>query len=143
MKPIVFNLNSMTKKENPTYAKPKEGFGIRVFMASLASVFKDPGNEEKDGLVSLDNAMVPLPPSLEYIIWSGVTANDKKRLLVVVVLGGLFEIRNHIVDAFVIARILEALLVLPVLNGDERIRLGNSRVGQENKGANENLQERR
>ncbi|GJT84224.1 hypothetical protein Tco_1058566 [Tanacetum coccineum] len=28
-------------------------------MASLASVFKDPGNEEKDGLVSLDTAMVP------------------------------------------------------------------------------------
>ena len=46
-------------------------------------------------------------------------ANDKKRFLVVVVSGGLFEIRNQIVDAVVIARILEAALVLPVL-GDVR-----------------------
>ncbi|GJU76990.1 ribonuclease H-like domain-containing protein, partial [Tanacetum coccineum] len=107
--------------ENPRYAKPKEEFGIWVFMASLASVFKDPGNEEKDGLVSLDTAMVPLPSSLEYITWSGVTANEKKRFLVVVVLGGLFEIRNHIVNAVVIARILKASLVLPVLIRDERI----------------------
>nr|GEX24758.1 hypothetical protein [Tanacetum cinerariifolium] len=45
-----------------TYAKAKEEFGIQVFMASLASVFKDPGNEEKDGLVSLDIAMGPLLP---------------------------------------------------------------------------------
>nr|GEV07846.1 GDP-fucose protein O-fucosyltransferase [Tanacetum cinerariifolium] len=115
-----------------------------IFVASLASVFEDPSgdNGEKDGLVSLDTtAMVPLPPrsvvgefweqpdgegyvpcldfSLEYRRRSGVIANEKKRFLVVVVSGGLFEIRNQIVDAVVIARILEASLVLPVLNGDE------------------------
>ncbi|GJT21259.1 hypothetical protein Tco_0891196 [Tanacetum coccineum] len=90
-------------------------------MTSLASVFKDPGNEEKDGLVSLDTTvMVPLPSSLEYIIWSGVTASVNKRFLVVVVLGGLFEIRDHTVDAVVIARILEASLVFLILNGGER-----------------------
>ncbi|PWA44013.1 GDP-fucose protein O-fucosyltransferase [Artemisia annua] len=113
-----------------------------IFVASLASVFEDPSNGEKDGLVSLDTtAMVPLPPrsavgefweqpdgegyvpcldfSLEYRRRSGVIANEKTRFLVVVVSGGLFEIRNQIVDAVVIARILEASLVLPVLNGDE------------------------
>nr|GEW92834.1 retrovirus-related Pol polyprotein from transposon TNT 1-94 [Tanacetum cinerariifolium] len=58
--------------------------------------------------------------SLEYIIWSGVTASVKKRFLVVVVLGGLFEIRDHIVDAVVSARILEVSLVFPVLNGGKR-----------------------
>ncbi|GKB14519.1 hypothetical protein Tco_0848442 [Tanacetum coccineum] len=78
-------------------------------MTSLASVFMDSGNEEKDGLVSLDTTvMVPLPSSV------------KKKFLVVVVLGGLFEIRDHTVDAVVIARILEASLVFLILNGGER-----------------------
>ncbi|GJZ33036.1 hypothetical protein Tco_0578472 [Tanacetum coccineum] len=135
----------MTKKENLTYAKPKEEFGIRVLMASLATVLEDPGNEKKDGLVSLDTTvMVSLSSrsvvgefqeqpdgegcvtclyfSLEYIIWSSVTASVNKRFLVVVVFGGLFEIRDHIVDAVVIARILKASLGLPVLNGGERNR---------------------
>ncbi|GJW45259.1 hypothetical protein Tco_0074058 [Tanacetum coccineum] len=89
-------------------------------MASMASVFKDPGNEEKDGLMDGEGCVLCLDFNLEYIIWSGVTANQKKRFMVVVVLGGLFAIRNHIVDAVVIARILEASLALPVLNGDER-----------------------
>nr|GEY59959.1 hypothetical protein [Tanacetum cinerariifolium] len=90
--------------KNPTYAKPKEEFEIRVLMASLASMFEDPDNEEKDVF-------------LEYIIWPGVTASVKKRFLVVVVLGGLFEIRDHIVDTVVSARILEVSLVFLVLNG--------------------------
>nr|GFD21173.1 O-fucosyltransferase 37 [Tanacetum cinerariifolium] len=94
--------------KNPSYTP--------IFVASLASVFEDPSgdNGEKDGLVSLDTtAMVPLPPrsvvgefweqpdgegyvpcldfSLEYRRRSGVIANEKKRFLVVVVSGGLFE----------------------------------------------------
>nr|GEY37328.1 DnaJ homolog subfamily C GRV2 [Tanacetum cinerariifolium] len=85
----------MTKKENPAYAKPKEEFGIRILIASLESVFEDPGNEEKDKFV-------------------------KKRFLVVVVLGGLFKIRDHIVDAVVSARILEVSLVFSILNRGER-----------------------
>nr|GEV41695.1 O-fucosyltransferase 37 [Tanacetum cinerariifolium] len=84
-------------------------------MASLASVFKDPGSDKKDGLLSLDTTMVPLPPR-----WSCVITNVNKRFLVVVGLGGLFDIRNQIVDAVVIARILEASLVFLVSNRDER-----------------------
>ncbi|KAJ9568383.1 hypothetical protein OSB04_004349 [Centaurea solstitialis] len=57
--------------------------------------------------------------SLRYRRRSRVIANEKRRFLVVVVSGGLFQIRNQIVDAVVIARILEAALVLPVLQGDE------------------------
>nr|GEV35778.1 O-fucosyltransferase 37 [Tanacetum cinerariifolium] len=45
---------------------------------------------------------------------SCVIANENKRFLVVVGLGGLSEIRTQIVDAVVIARILEASFVFPV-----------------------------
>lgn len=56
---------------------------------------------------------------------SARVAREKKRFLMVVVTGGLNQQRNEIVDAVVIARILEAALVLPVLQlnqiwGDER-----------------------
>nr|GEU38359.1 ribonuclease H-like domain-containing protein [Tanacetum cinerariifolium] len=88
-------------------------------MTSLASVFKDLGSDEKDGLLSLDTTMVPLPPRKR----SCVITNENKRFLVVVGLGGLFDIRNQIDDAVVIARILEASLVLSVLIGDERQRM--------------------
>ena len=52
-------------------------------------------------------------------------SEEKKRFLVVAVSGGLNQQRNQIVDAVVIARILEAALVVPVLQvnrvwGDER-----------------------
>lgn len=57
---------------------------------------------------------------LMYRTRSGGIVNEKKRFLVVVVSGGLVQIRNQIVDAVVIARVLEAALVLPVLKGDER-----------------------
>lgn len=40
---------------------------------------------------------------------------EKKRFLMVVASGGLNQQRNQIVDAVVIARILEAALVVPVL----------------------------
>lgn len=121
-----------------------------VFEASLSSVFQDPSvGDDVSAPVSLDtSAMVPLPPysvagnvtefweqpdgegfrpclefSLIYRRKSRKIANEKKRFLVVVVSGGLFEIRNQIVDAVVIARILEAALVLPVFNRDERYDL--------------------
>ncbi|XP_071728377.1 O-fucosyltransferase 37-like, partial [Rutidosis leptorrhynchoides] len=116
-----------------------------LLMASLLSVFQDPtSGEDLDAPVRLDTtAMVPLPPrsvggsvaefwkhpddegfkpclefTLRYRKRSVKIANEKKRFLVVVVSGGLFDIRNQIVDAVVIARILEAALVLPVLEGD-------------------------
>ncbi|XP_024969815.1 O-fucosyltransferase 37 [Cynara cardunculus var. scolymus] len=117
-----------------------------LFLASLSSVFQDPSaGDNNDAPVSLSTtAMVPLPPrsvagissefwqqpdgegfrpcldfSLKYRRRSRKIANERKRFLVVVVSGGLFQIRNQIVDAVVIARILEAALVLPVLQGDE------------------------
>nr|XP_043618437.1 O-fucosyltransferase 37 [Erigeron canadensis] len=113
-----------------------------LVLASLSSVFQDPG-VENDDTVSLDTtSMVPLPPrtvvgtefwkqpdgegyrpclhfSLKYRKRSVKIANEEKRFLVVVVSGGLVELRNQIVDAVVIARILEAALVLPILQGDE------------------------
>lgn len=56
---------------------------------------------------------------------SAKISKEKKRFLVVVASGGLNQQRNQIVDAVVIARILEAALVVPVLQvnliwGDER-----------------------
>lgn len=56
---------------------------------------------------------------------SAQISKEKRRFLVVVASGGLNQQRNEIVDAVVIARILEAALVVPVLQvnriwGDER-----------------------
>nr|GEZ38873.1 putative reverse transcriptase domain-containing protein [Tanacetum cinerariifolium] len=73
-------------------------------------------NIRRDG----EGCVMYLDSSLENIIWPGVTANEKERFLVVLVLGGLFAIRTHIVDAIVIDRILETSFVFLVLNGDER-----------------------
>ncbi|KAF8399909.1 hypothetical protein HHK36_015779 [Tetracentron sinense] len=55
---------------------------------------------------------------------SAKITKEKRRFLVVVVSGGLNQQRNQIIDAVVIARILEAALVIPVLKvnliwGDE------------------------
>ncbi|ESQ31569.1 hypothetical protein EUTSA_v10005492mg [Eutrema salsugineum] len=62
--------------------------------------------------------------SLDYRKKSARISKEKKRFLVVVVSGGLNQQRNQIVDAVVIAMILEAALVVPVLQvnrvwGDE------------------------
>ena len=56
---------------------------------------------------------------------SGVIVKERRRFLVVVASGGLNQQRNQIVDAVVIARVLEAALVVPVLQvnliwGDDR-----------------------
>lgn len=68
-------------------------------------------------------------PCLDFTIGyrkkSARISKEKKRFLVVAVSGGLNQQRNQIVDAVVIARILEAALVVPVLQvnrvwGDER-----------------------
>ncbi|KAI8027893.1 O-fucosyltransferase 20 [Camellia lanceoleosa] len=61
----------------------------------------------------------------EYKKWSGEIVKDRKNYLMVVVSGGMNQQRNQIVDAVVIARILGAALVVPVLQvnviwGDER-----------------------
>ncbi|KAI3777654.1 hypothetical protein L1987_47455 [Smallanthus sonchifolius] len=111
-----------------------------LFLASLSSVYEDPSADDNDSPVSLSvTSMVPLPPrsvtgaasefwqqpdgegfrpclgfSLKYRRRSVEIADEKKRFLVVVVSGGLFQIRNQIVDAVVMARILEAALVLPL-----------------------------
>lgn len=65
--------------------------------------------------------------SLEYRKASVRISKEKMKFLVVVVSGGLNQQRNQIVDAVVIARILEAALVVPVLQvnriwGDERYK---------------------
>ncbi|KAL3818575.1 hypothetical protein ACJIZ3_004480 [Penstemon smallii] len=62
--------------------------------------------------------------SLDYRKLSSKISKEKRKFLVVVVSGGLNQQRNQIVDAVVIARILEAALVVPVLQvnriwGDE------------------------
>lgn len=63
--------------------------------------------------------------SLDYRKASARISKEKRKFLVVVVSGGLNQQRNQIVDAVVIARILEAALVVPILQvnriwGDER-----------------------
>ncbi|KAK8497934.1 hypothetical protein V6N12_057110 [Hibiscus sabdariffa] len=62
--------------------------------------------------------------SAEYKRASKVILNDRRKYLLVVVSGGLNQQRNQIVDAVVIARILGAALVVPILQvnliwGDE------------------------
>ncbi|KAK6148094.1 hypothetical protein DH2020_019006 [Rehmannia glutinosa] len=62
--------------------------------------------------------------SLDYRKASAKISKEKRKFLVVVVSGGLNQQRNQIVDAVVIARILGAALVVPVLQvnriwGDE------------------------
>ncbi|XP_059644202.1 O-fucosyltransferase 37 [Cornus florida] len=52
---------------------------------------------------------------IEYRRNSARVSKEKRRFLVVVVSGGLNQQRNQIVDAVVIARILEAALVVPIL----------------------------
>lgn len=59
---------------------------------------------------------------------SGGILKDKSKYLIVVVAGGMNQQRNQIVDAVVIARILGAALVVPILQvnviwGDERFVL--------------------
>lgn len=53
--------------------------------------------------------------SLAYRRKSAKISKEKRKFLVVVASGGLNQQRNQIVDAVVIARILEAALVVPVL----------------------------
>ncbi|XAR63412.1 hypothetical protein NMG60_11023331 [Bertholletia excelsa] len=62
--------------------------------------------------------------SREYKKWSREIVKDRTKYLVVVVSGGMNQQRNQIVDAVVIARILGAALVVPILQvnviwGDE------------------------
>lgn len=58
-------------------------------------------------------------PSLDFSIGyrkrSAKIVKEKRRFLMVLASGGLYQQRNQIVDAVVIARILEAALVVPVL----------------------------
>ncbi|KAM7508975.1 hypothetical protein LguiA_019428 [Lonicera macranthoides] len=60
----------------------------------------------------------------QYRKWSGEIMKDRRKYLMVVVAGGMNQQRNQIVDAVVIARILGAALVVPILQvnviwGDE------------------------
>jgi hypothetical protein len=63
--------------------------------------------------------------SREYSRWSELIVKNRRKYLLVVVSGGMNQQRNQIVDAVVIARILGAALVVPILQvnviwGDER-----------------------
>ncbi|KAG6633280.1 O-fucosyltransferase 37-like [Carya illinoinensis] len=114
----------------------------QVTLASLALTFLD--SEENEPILS-NSVMVPLPahgivgsnvseeerefwrqpdgegyrPCLDFSIGyrkaSVRITEEKRRFLTVAVSGGLNQQRNGIVDAVVIARILEAALVVPVL----------------------------
>lgn len=120
-----------------------------ILLTSLSST----DNEDEQKLLS-NSVMVPLPaqgvagnlsvaetefwkqpdgegykPCLDFSIGyrkaSASVSKEKRRFLMVVASGGLNQQRNQIVDAVVIARILEAALVIPVLQvnliwGDER-----------------------
>lgn len=62
--------------------------------------------------------------SREYSRWSELIVKNRRKYLLVVVSGGMNQQRNQIVDAVVIARILGAALVVPILQvnviwGDE------------------------
>ncbi|KAF9619839.1 hypothetical protein IFM89_009590, partial [Coptis chinensis] len=83
--------------------------------------------EEKEFWKQPDNGVYRpcLEFGIEYRRASAKISKEKRRFLIVVVSGGLNQQRNQIVDAVVIARILEAALVIPVLKvnfiwGDER-----------------------
>ncbi|XP_030492929.2 O-fucosyltransferase 37 [Cannabis sativa] len=124
------------------------------FAASLSSMSSSSLLDKEEGVPRLSySAMVPLPahglsgnlseperefwqqpdgdgyrPCLDFSIGyrkaSAEISKEKKRYLMVVASGGLNQQRNQIVDAVVIARILEASLVLPILQvnliwGDE------------------------
>ena len=56
-----------------------------------------------------------LDSSIGYRKRSAMISKEKNRFLVVVATGGLNQQRNQIIDAVVIARILEAALVVPIL----------------------------
>lgn len=120
-----------------------------ILLASLSST----DNEDDPKLLS-NSVMAPLPtqgvagnlsdaeiefwkqpdgegykPCLDFSIGyrraSAWISKEKRRFLMVVASGGLNQQRNQIVDAVAIARILEAALVIPVLQvnliwGDER-----------------------
>lgn len=63
--------------------------------------------------------------SIKYRKKSRKISKENKKFLMVVASGGLNQQRNQIVDAVIIARILEAALVVPVLQvnpiwGDDR-----------------------
>ncbi|KAJ8752061.1 hypothetical protein K2173_001088 [Erythroxylum novogranatense] len=123
----------------------------RLLFASLSSAVSSRVEDGGSGLVN--SLMVPLPIqavtgnvskeeeefwrqpdgqgykpcldfSIEYRKASATISKEKRRFLVVVVSGGLNQQRNQIIDAVVIARILGAALVVPVLQvnliwGDE------------------------
>ncbi|KAM0060070.1 putative GDP-fucose protein O-fucosyltransferase [Helianthus debilis subsp. tardiflorus] len=128
---------------NPSVIKIHTSTHSPLLLASISSVYQDPNADDNNSPVTLSvPSIVPLPPrlvagtefwdqpdgegyrpclefGLKYRRRSVKIVNEKKRFLVVVVSGGLLQIRNQIVDAVIIARILEASLVLPVLKGDE------------------------
>lgn len=136
-------------------------FSSRLFLASVLSaassgsgsvqheqmvplpargVVRNFSEEEKEFWKQPDNqGYLPcLDFSLKYRKASVRISKERRRFLVVVVSGGLNQQRNQIVDAVVIARILEAALVVPVLQvnhiwGDERcifITCGYSKFSQ-------------
>ena len=57
--------------------------------------------------------------TIQYRKASAKISKEKQKFLVVIVLGGLNQQKNQIVDAVVVARILEAALIVPVLGVDQ------------------------
>lgn len=91
--------------------------------------------EEPSSVLSQDGELWKQPDGLgyrpclrfskEYTKGTEAIVKDRRKYLIVVVSGGMNQQRNQIVDAVVIARILGAALVVPILQvnvvwGDER-----------------------
>ncbi|XAR50312.1 hypothetical protein NMG60_11004599 [Bertholletia excelsa] len=136
---IISSFFPISQKPLNCYFSVPSRFPKPLHSASLSAIFSDDGEQ---GLS--ESAMVPLPVrgvigspseeerefwqqpdgegyrpclgfSIDYRRESARISKEKNKFLVVVVSGGLNQQRNEIVDAVVIARILEAALVVPVL----------------------------
>ncbi|GER31978.1 O-fucosyltransferase family protein [Striga asiatica] len=132
------------------HSVPCSAFSPSSSLASLSLIFSDLPKQEgpSSAMVPLPTHGVPVNPNLSLVerdFWrqpddegyrpclgfgldyrkvSGKISKEKRKFLVVVVDGGLNQQRNQIADAVVLARILEAALVVPVLEvhsvwGDE------------------------
>ncbi|KAK4350638.1 hypothetical protein RND71_029951 [Anisodus tanguticus] len=123
---------------------PETTSSSSLFLASFLAAAASSGSVQDELITLSTGAMVPLPAhgvvgnfseeekefwkqpdnqgympcldfSLKYRKASAKISKEKRKFLVVVASGGLNQQRNQIVDAVVIARVLEAALVVPVL----------------------------
>ncbi|XP_052179346.1 O-fucosyltransferase 20-like [Diospyros lotus] len=124
-----FNLEPLTPfPPNPCSIFRQESSSPNTFSRSQLGVFPmKNGVGEKSGFWKQPDGLGYRPCLSfrgEYKKWSQEIVKDRTKYLMVVVSGGMNQQRNQIVDAVVIARILGAALVVPILQvnviwGDE------------------------